>query len=63
MCKENEIILTKDLENVNQQLINVYKQCEQLQEYNQQLLLEKQIFNENENQINGLFIKFIAFNC
>jgi hypothetical protein len=37
-----EIILTKDLESVNQQLMDVYHQCEQLQEYNQQLLVGKQ---------------------
>lgn len=47
LIKEKEDILIKDLENVNQQLINVYNQCEQLQEYNKQLTLEKQISNEN----------------
>ncbi len=51
LYKEKENTLTKDLEHVNQQLINVYHQCEQLQEYNKQLLVEKQTL------IDGLRIK------
>lgn len=39
--KEREVSLIQNLEGVNQQLINIYQQCEQLQEYNQQLLSAK----------------------
>ncbi|CAF0953552.1 unnamed protein product [Adineta ricciae] len=45
--KQNEDSLRRDLENVNEQLINIYNQCEQLQENNKQLLLEKQTLNQN----------------
>ncbi|CAF0830686.1 unnamed protein product [Adineta ricciae] len=45
--KQNQDSLRKDLENVNEQLINIYNQCEQLQENNKQLLLEKQALNDN----------------
>lgn len=48
--KEKENILTKDLESVNQQLINVYHQCEQLEEYNKQLLLERQPITDEIQQ-------------
>ena len=39
--KEKQFSLIQNLEGVNQQLINVYQQSEQLQEYNQQLLSGK----------------------
>ena len=54
--KQNEDSLRKDLENVNEQLINIYNQCEQLQENNKQLLLEKQTLNPNI-PVDGLLIE------
>ncbi|CAF1419944.1 unnamed protein product, partial [Adineta steineri] len=45
LAKDKINILTKDLENINQQLTNIYNQCEQLQETNKQLLSEKEVFN------------------
>ncbi|CAF4306265.1 unnamed protein product, partial [Adineta steineri] len=45
LAKDKINILTKDLENINQQLTNIYNQCEQLQETNKQLLLEKELVN------------------
>lgn len=40
--KEKQFSLIQNLEGVNQQLIHVYQQCEQLQEYNQELVAGKQ---------------------
>ncbi|UJR13672.1 hypothetical protein I4U23_000684, partial [Adineta vaga] len=45
LLKQNEDILRKDLENVREQLMNISTKCEQLQENNKQLLLEKQTLN------------------
>jgi len=48
-------MLAKNLEELNQKLLDVYKQCEEFREHNAQLILSKQYIEkqleERENQI------------
>lgn len=55
--KEKEFSLINNLEGVNQQLNNLYQQCEQLQEYNQQLISGK----DGEFHSNGIRLELKEF--
>jgi predicted RNase H-like nuclease (RuvC/YqgF family) len=56
--QNNESILAQNLEQLNQKLFDVYKQCEEFREHNAQLISSKQLadkqLEEREKQIKEL---------
>ncbi|CAF3466351.1 unnamed protein product [Rotaria sp. Silwood2] len=56
VLKENEISLTKDLEYISQQLIDVDQQCEQLKQLNKELLLKKSTNSLDDDQLTQDYI-------
>ncbi|CAF5061045.1 unnamed protein product, partial [Rotaria sp. Silwood1] len=56
LLKEIETSLTKDLEYINQQLIDVDRQCEQLKEHNKELLLKRSTNSIDDDQLQQDYI-------
>ena len=58
----NEAILAQNLEQLNQKLLDLYKQCEEFREHNAQLILSKQQvekqLQEREKQIAEFELSF-----
>ena len=56
--QDNESMLAQNLEQLNQKLMDVYKQCEEFRDHNAQLILSKQQVDkqleDRERQINEL---------